>query len=156
MAYNTSIEDDKFFDPWPESGGHAPEPINHQTLRVILKNLNGIKPKKSNECNKLDTRLLEWANLDARLLLINEHNSGTKQLKVRDGFKHKLMRHWITHRSVFSSSIILVLNTYLPGGTLIVILGRWTGRFLTFKVDPTQMGRWSYISRLCPTIQDIN
>ena len=53
------------------------------------------------------------------------------------------MRDWTTNRTVVSSSNIPATNTYLPGGTLVVALGLWTGRFLTSEVDPTQMGRWS-------------
>ena len=144
--YSTPPEDGDFLDPWPEGWGHASEPIDHQNLRVLLKNPNGIRPRTSDVCNKLDTGLLVLVDLDAGLLLINEHNSDTKQLEVRDGFKNKLMRHWTKNRTVFSSRNIPATNTYLPGGNLVAALGLWTGRFLTSEVDPTQMGRWSYMN----------
>ena len=37
------------YDPWPEGWGHAPEQIDNQTLRILMKNPDGIKPKPSDK-----------------------------------------------------------------------------------------------------------
>ena len=95
------------------------------------------------KCNKLDTGLFELADLEARILLINDHNSDTKHQGVRNWFKHKLMRHWPANRTKLSSSNIPDQNTYLPGSTLVSVLGKWTNRILSSELDPTSMGRWS-------------
>ena len=39
-------------DPWTEGWGHAPEPIDNQTLRILMKSPNGIKPKTTDHCKK--------------------------------------------------------------------------------------------------------
>ena len=70
--------DNQPYDPWPEGWGHAPDPIDDNTLRIFLKNPDGIKPKIKDNCNKLDTGLKDLADLGAGIILINEHNSDTK------------------------------------------------------------------------------
>ena len=81
--YNlTKTPENQLYDPWPEGWGHAPDPIDTQTVRIFLKNPDGIKPKTKDICNKLDTGLKELADMSAGIILINEHNSDTKQIKV--------------------------------------------------------------------------
>ena len=92
--YNINrTEDNQLYNPWPEGWGHAPDSINNNTLRIFLKNPDGIKPKTKDTCNKLDTGLKEFVDMGAGIILINEHNSDTKQIKVREGFRHKLLKH---------------------------------------------------------------
>ena len=64
----------------------------------------------------MDTGLKEFADLGARKILLNEHNADTKQMEVREGYRHKLLKHWPKIRTQFSSSTIPAKNTYLPGG----------------------------------------
>ena len=93
--YNlTKTPENQLYDPWPEGWGHAPDPIDTQTVRIFLKNPDGIKPKTKDICNKLDTGLKELADMSAGIILINEHNSDTKQRDVREGFRHRLLKHW--------------------------------------------------------------
>ena len=134
------------YDPWPEGWGHAPEPIDNQTLRILMKNPDGIRPKQSDNCEKLEGGLKDMFDLQAGIILINEHNADTKQIDVREGYRHKLLKHWPTNRTEYSCSKTPAINTYLPGGTLITILNNWTGRILTTEVDSTKMGRWSCVN----------
>ena len=53
----TQTENNQQYDPCPEGWGHAPDPTNENTLRIFLKNPDGIKPKENQNCNKLDTGL---------------------------------------------------------------------------------------------------
>ena len=131
--------DNQQYDPWPEGWDHAPDPIDDNTLRVFLKNPDGIKPKAKDNCNKLDTGLKEFADLGVGIILINEHNSDTKQMEVRDGYRQKLLKHWPKNRTEFSSSTIPARNTYLPGGTLVTILNHWTSRVLSTETNPTKI-----------------
>ena len=90
--------------------------------------------------------LKNLSELQTGIILINKHNSDKNQMEVREGYRHKLIKHWPLNRTEFSSSTIPTQNTYLPGNTLISVLNNWTGHILTSEVDPTKMGRWSYIS----------
>ena len=81
--YNITItEDNQLYNPWTEGWGHTPDPIDTHTLRVFLKNPDGIKPKTTHICNKLDTGLKELADMSAGIILINKHSSDTKQVEV--------------------------------------------------------------------------
>ena len=87
------------YNPWPGGWGHAPEPIDNQTLRILMKKPDGIKPKSSDHCEKLEAGLKDMADLHVGIILINERNSDTKQMEVREGFRHKLLKHWPTNRT---------------------------------------------------------
>ena len=135
--------DETPYNPWPDGWGHTPEPIGNETLRIFLKNLNGIRPWATQQCTKLDTGLPEFSDLTAGILLLNEHNTDTKKPEVREGYRRRLLKHWPHNRTEYSTSTIKATNDYLPGGTLISVFNHWTGRILNSEVDPTKMGRWS-------------
>ena len=106
-----------------------------------MKNPDGIKPKQADNFEKLEGGLKEMFDLQAGIILINEHNTDTKQIEVREGYRNKLLKHWPQNRTEYSSSKTSAPNTYLPGGTLISVLNNWIGCTLTTEVDPSKMGR---------------
>ena len=110
-----------------------------------MKNPDGITPRLSETCTKLDIGLQDYSNMNAGILQINEHNSDTKNSEVREGYQNNLKKHWLHSRTEFSTSKISAKNDWLPKGTLVSILGKWTGRVLTTKTDK-QLGRWSCVN----------
>ena len=68
----TQAENNQQYDPWSEGWRYAPDPTNENTLRIFLKNPDGIKPKEKQNCNKLDTGLKEFADLGTGIILLNE------------------------------------------------------------------------------------
>ena len=78
-----------------------------------MKNPNGIRPRMSHQCNKLETGLPELFDMNAGIILLNEHNVDTKKPEVRDGYRHRLLKHWIHNRTEYSTSEIKAANDYL-------------------------------------------
>ena len=139
----TSKLDGTPYDPWPDGWGHSPTEITDDTLRLFLKNPNGIIPSPGKVCPKLMHGLQSMADLGAGIILLNETNCDVKRSDVRDTYKTHLDKHWLHSRTEFTCSSIKPQNSYLPGGSLISILGHWTGRVINTEVDPTNMGRWT-------------
>ena len=139
----TSKIDGTPYDPWPDGWGHSPTEITEDTLRLFFKNPDGIISSSGKVCPKLMTGLQGMADLGAGIILLNEINCDVKRSDIRDTYKTHLDKHWIHSRTEFTCSTIKPQNTYLPGGSLISILGHWTGRVINTEVDPTKMGRWT-------------
>ena len=83
------------YDPWPDSWGHSPSDIQNDTLRLFLKNPNGIMSIPGQACPKLIHGLQDMADLGAGMILLNEINCDTKQSDVRDTYKVHLDKHWV-------------------------------------------------------------
>ena len=80
-----------------------------------MKNPIGLTPKTSDNCEKLEASLKDMVDLQAGIILINEHNLETKQMKGREGYIPKLLKYWPLNRTEYSTSTTLVLNTSLLG-----------------------------------------
>ena len=109
----------------------------------VFLNPDGIMSTPGQTCPKLIHGLQGMADFGAGMILLNEINCDTKQSDVRDTYKVHLDKYWVQSRTEFSSSTLKTINTYLPGGSLISILGHWTSRIINTGVDSTKMGRWT-------------
>ena len=52
----------------------------------------GSNLKQQTIAKKLETSLKEMADLQAGIILLNEHNSDTKKMEVREGYRIKLLK----------------------------------------------------------------
>ena len=123
----TSTIDRDPYDPWPNGWGHSPTEINEDTFRLFFKNPDGIMSVSRKACPKLMNGLQDMAELGTGMILLNEINCDVKRSDIRDTYKAHLDKHWIHSRTEFTCSTVKPQNNYLPGGSLIPILGHWTG-----------------------------
>jgi len=75
------------YGPWPDRWGHSPSEINNDTLRLFLKNPDGIMSKSGKACPKLIHGLQGMADLGAGMILLNEINCDVKRSDIRETYK---------------------------------------------------------------------
>jgi hypothetical protein len=116
------------------------KPLN--TVRIYLKNINGIK-----SYNK-------WSNWDNACSILKEYNVdifGITESNINWNTKHRMEARNIAQKQgnfnsaqiATSSNIESSLTNYQPGGTATVITNKWTGRITKQINDTSGMGRWS-------------
>ena len=123
--------------------GQQCEKEEENTTRLWYNNVNGIKSE-----SKADAILLHqyFKEAGVDVAMICEHNLNTEQFTAQQLLKnvglqtHNSFRVSATNNDVFSKS------NYKPGGTATMAMGRMPCKVADSGIDPTGMGRWSYIT----------
>ena len=124
--------------------GHQPQETKAaNTLRLLFQNVNGLGPQYAQQLSILAN---EQIALEVDILAITEH---CVNIHHRDTHKslHNTLRTSIQEKTALqiNSSATTTTNTYLPGGTAILITGDAVGRLEPNGKGGDKMGRWSFI-----------
>ena len=113
------------------------------TLRLLFQNVNSLGPQYAQQMSILANEPL---TLDVDILAITEH---CVNIHHRDTHKrlHNSLRTSIQEKTVLQidSSTTMTTNSYLPGGTAILMTGDAVGRLEPNGKGGDKMGRWSFI-----------
>ena len=78
--------------------------------------------------------------------MFQETNTDFKQREALEQFQSHMLLHYPTNFTIASNSSIKGKSSlWLPGGTMIGVMDRWTGSKITAGTDPVY-GRWSWVS----------
>lgn len=119
--------------------GSIPQP-NHGKCRMILQNINGIKPQFEHSATHI---MLEHAKeIDASILGLIETNVNWKFNDTRREFHNVLNKHWNRTSCAVSHSTYHFKSIRQPGGTATVVTSPWASR-AKIGSDESGLGRWS-------------
>jgi hypothetical protein len=110
------------------------------TIKIFLKNINGIKSYNSwasliEACYHLHSNSVDFIGITDPNINWNE--------KLRSDTRQKFQQHYQSALLSTSSSTDPTKANYQPGGTATIITNRYTGRAVKPIVDLSGMGRWS-------------
>jgi hypothetical protein len=146
-----TLYDFQFFKPHasvsesdPDTWGHTPESIDStSTFRLILQNLNGIRPSVTNTDFMFSLHLCK--EIGAGAICLAETNLNWHHSQHHASFRRCLHKHWPASRYQSSVPEEIFLGDYQPGGTVTLAVDRWTSRVVLSGADPYGLGRWSYL-----------
>ena len=107
------------------------------TIRLFLKNINGIK--NYNSWAAFDNACEYLHSLNVDIIGITETNINWNE-KIRSDTRQKLQKHYQTALISTSSSTDPTKSYYQPGGTTTIITNQYTGRTVKPIIDLTGMG----------------
>jgi hypothetical protein len=132
-------------DTDPDVWEHMPEEIDTtKTLRVLLQNPNGIRPSVTEPEFLFSLHVCH--NIGVGATCIAETNLNWHHSQHKASMRHCLHRNWKFSRFQSSVPEEQFLGNYQPGGTATIITDQWTSRIIKSGMDPSGLGRWSYIT----------
>ena len=123
-------------DPWGDDWAYT-QP--HDFFRVLSKNINTINPYSS-DMIAIATELLTH---NSSVFLAQETNTPWKPAPL-NALQAQCRRVYRHSKIATSFSKDSTENTYQPGGTLALALGKWASRVVSYGCDEL-LGRWSYL-----------
>jgi hypothetical protein len=128
----------------PDTFGHIPESIyTDSTFRLLLQNPNGICPSVTNPNFMFSLHLCN--EIGAGAICLAETNLNWHHTQHPASLRRCLHRNWSASKYQMSIPDEVFLGDYQPGGTLTLIVDRWTSRVIKSGMDPYGLGRWSYV-----------
>ncbi len=128
----------------PDIWGHVPETIDTSSIfRVILQNPNGIKPSVTDHNFMFSLHLCN--EIGAGAVCLAETNLNWHHKQHYAALSRCMHRNWPASKHQASIPAEAFFGDYQPGGTLTLIVDRWTSRVQSSGMDPYGLGRWSYI-----------
>ena len=128
----------KLNEPW----GDDIQSKEENTVRIFFQNINSIQINQPDKWENIIKTLmiqyksdiigscetgLYWKQPETRQKI---HNNTRKHLKIKTNINH-------------SKNKATSGTSFLPGGTMTITTGFWTGRIMSPLTDPAEMGRWS-------------
>jgi len=146
-----TLYDFEFFKPHasisesdPDIWGHAPESIDSTSiLRIILQNPNGIRPSVTNTDFMFSLQLCN--EIGAGAICLAETNLNWHHSQHHASLRRCLHKNWSASKYQTSVPKENFLGDYQPGGTVTLVVDRWTSRVISSGADPYGLGRWSYL-----------
>jgi ribonuclease HI len=127
-----------------QTWGHALEQIETSTiLRVLLQNPNGLKPSHQDE---LFLNLQTCSSIGTGILCLPETNTNWSNYTNTQTLRQSLKSVWSHSTFQTSNSSEKFESDYQPGGTVTMVVNRWTSRVVDKGSDPFGLGRWTYIT----------
>ncbi len=142
-THQTPLTCDKTNDHW---GNHLQlnQLDTSNRLRIISRNVNTI----SNAHQQLSWQAITQAALDteADIVCLQETNTNWTTPIIRLAGQIFNKSEYRAHRIATTAGKAVNDSNYLPGGTLIAALGRWTVRVTGSGYDTSGLGRWSHLT----------
>jgi hypothetical protein len=109
--------------------------------RVYFQNVNGISSADRFSAASAVGMYADSKSVD--ILGMAETNLNWNDREIKNGCTRRLREFLGDIKVQASASLVTFGTAYQPGGTAMIIRGRWLGRVIKSNQDPHNMGRWS-------------
>ena len=150
LSYDSSSDDDYFLCNKEERQRNLPfgdlitNNKEHDHSRIIFQNVNSLELSSGHHTLELVCDSIGQFEIDIACLA--ETNTNWKHQSSKTSFQATKKRHWKHSHSITSETDIEWGDIYKPGGTAIITLPPFSPSITTSGSDPTELGRWSYIT----------